>query len=175
MRNEYREWLKSKGICVNCCSEKVWNNTTMCIECLDKHKERSEKSRSEKSKEQRRRYVKRKRDLCIAFGVCRECFKRDKKVGKMCLECHVKSTKRNKAKRNIPREKRANIGLCYFCAEDAIDGKKVCEKHYKIVCSNLSKAHRDNSNHIWRKLKSAEIKKVLWYKEKNKNKDENNI
>ena len=169
MGNEYREWLKSKGICVNCCSEKVWNNTTMCIECLDKHKERCEKSRSEASRVQRRKYIKRKRELCIAFGVCRDCFKRDVKVGKMCLECYVKQVKRNNKRKNIPREKRINLGLCYFCGDKVIEGKKVCEKHYKVMCNNLSKADKDNSTHIWRKLKDAEVKKVLWNKEKYEN------
>lgn len=51
--NEYREWAKEKGLCVNCLKEKALKGRTMCAECLDKHKERCEKTRSEKSKEQR--------------------------------------------------------------------------------------------------------------------------
>ena len=168
MINEYRKWAKAKGICVNCLNEKAWNGRTMCPECLDKHKERCERSRSEASREQRRKYIKRKRELCIAFGVCRECFKRDVKVRNKCLECYVKQVKRNKAKVNIPRERRIGLGLCYFCGNEVIEGKKVCEKHYKIIYNNLSKANKDNSNHIWRKLKNAEVKKVLWNKGKNK-------
>ena len=78
---EYREWAKSNGICINCYKERTWNGRTMCPECLDKNKECSERTRSETSKEQRRRYIKRKRNLCIAFGVCRECMCKKATVG----------------------------------------------------------------------------------------------
>ena len=60
MTNEYREWYKKHHICENCGKEKAWKNTTMCPECLEKNKIRSEKTRSEESKEQRRKYVKKK-------------------------------------------------------------------------------------------------------------------
>ena len=97
MTNEYREWYKKHHICENCGKEKAWKNTTMCPECLEKHKIRSEKTRSEESKEQRRKYVKRKRELCIAFGICRECMKRPVIKGKLkCIECYAKEKQRSK-------------------------------------------------------------------------------
>lgn len=171
--NRY-DYLKFRGICVLCGKEKVWEDTTMCIECLDKHKERCEKTRSEASKEQRRKYVKRKRNLCIAFGICRECFKREVKVGLKCIECHAKEINRNKKRRTeIPREIRPELKMCYFCGEPVKKGKKVCEKHYNICCKNIAKGYgKDNSNHYWRKVETASVKKYKWEKEHNKlNKD----
>ena len=161
--NEYREWAKENGICVNCFKEKAFNGRTMCPECLDKNKERSEKTRSTTSKEQRRLYLKRKRDLCIAFGVCRECLKRPARVGLKCIECHVKEVKRQEKRRKyIPRNIRTELGLCYFCGNVAVKGKKTCEKHLKLQGEKLREWHKtkDNSNHIWRKIQAAEIKKI---------------
>ena len=165
--NEYRQWLKEKGYCINCGKEKAWNGRLKCAECLEKGKEQSERTRSELSKEQRRRYLKRKRELCIAFGVCRECLKRPAKVGQKCIECHVKEINRNNNKRkNVPRNLRVELGLCYFCGEAALPGMRTCEKHYKIVSENLKKWNRDNSNHYWRKYDRAGVERNHWYKEK---------
>jgi hypothetical protein len=171
--NEYREWAKEKGLCVNCLKEKALKGRTMCAECLDKHKERCEKTRSEKSKEQRRKYIKRKRDLCIAFGICRECLKREAKIGNKCLECHVKEIKRNRNRtiqKTVPRSLRVEVGLCYICGQKVLEGKKLCEKHYKIACKNIEKG-RNSVNlqeHYWRKLDSAYVKRNHFYKEQNK-------
>jgi hypothetical protein len=160
----YREWLKENGFCVNCCIEKTWNNTTMCIECLDKHKERCEITRSESSKMQRKLYLKRKRELCVAFGVCRECLKRDAKAGKRCVDCSIKTKKRYREKGILPRSVRVELGLCYFCGEKAMTGWKTCEKHKKTMGDNLKSWDRDNTNHPWRKIQSAEVKKIKHFK-----------
>lgn len=169
MSKEYMEWLKDKGFCINCAKEKAWNGRTMCPECLDKNKERSERTRSTESKEQRRRYIKRKRELCIAFGICRECLKKPIKVGLKCTECYAKQNQRNERKRKVvKRNMRVELGLCYFCGNKAIEGRKTCEEHYKTQSKNFRKWHenvRDNSNHIWRKIQAGEVKKVLHYKE----------
>ena len=164
MSNEYREWAKKNKICTNCFREKAFNGRTMCPECLDKNKERSEKTRTEASKEQRRKYIKRKRDLCVAFGICRECLKRHSVKGESkCLDCKVKQVKRNEAKRDkdkVKRNFRTQLSLCYFCGEKAIEGKKTCQKHYEIAGNNLKGFNRDNSKHIWRQIQSGEIKNL---------------
>ncbi len=139
----------------------------MCIECLDKTKEAGEKARSELSKEQRRLYVKRKREICIAFGICRECMCKKATVGLKCIECHVKEVKRNNAKTTkVKRNMRAELGLCYFCGEKALEGYKVCEKHLNVCRNNISKWERDNSSHIWRKIQSGEVKNIQHWKNK---------
>lgn len=164
--NEYREWAKKNKICINCFKEKAFNDKTMCPGCLDKNKERSERTRSDKSKEQRRIYIKRKRELCIAFSVCRECLKRPARVGLKCTECHVKEIQRRERNRKeVPRNMRVELGLCYFCGSVAVDGKRTCKKHLQLQGDKLRKWHltRDNSNHIWRKIQTGEIKNIRHY------------
>lgn len=165
--NEYRQWLKDNGYCINCGKEKAFEDRIMCPECLDKNKECSERTRSENSKEQRRRYIKRKRDLCIAFGVCRECLKKPAKVGVKCLECHVKEVqRRDKNRKYVRRDIRVELGLCYFCGDVAIDGKRTCEKHLQLQGDKLRKWHiesRNNRNHIWRKIQAGEIENLRHY------------
>ena len=141
----------------------------MCLNCLDLTKERSEKSRSIDSKNQRKLYLKRKRDLCVAFGICRECLKRKATVGMKCLECHVKQIKRNEKKRSkVKRSQRVELGLCYFCGEPVIEGQKTCKKCYEIQSEKLKKwtKTRDNSNHYWRKIQTCEVKQVLINRDK---------
>lgn len=164
--NEYREWAKSRGICTNCYKEKAWNGRQMCAECLGKTQERSEATRSLSSKEQRKKYTKRKRDLCIAFGICRECLKRKSTIGLKCTECHVKEIKRRrKNRKDIPRNMRAELGLCYFCGNKVIAGKKTCPKCYEIQSLKLklwNSKYRDNSTHIWRKIQCVEIENIKY-------------
>ena len=163
------EWYKSKGICPRCRVNNAFENHVFCPECLEKHKIRCEKTRSEESKEQRRKYVKRKRELCIAFGICRECMKRPVVKGKSkCIECYSKEKQRNKRKsdKKVARDIRTNIGLCYFCGKPVEQGYKTCKKHHSICADNLSKASRDNSNHIWRRFTKAEIDKIIFNKKK---------
>lgn len=112
-----------------------------------------EEQRTEQSKEQRRRYVKRKRELCIAFGVCRECMAKDAKVNKYCTECFAKMRKHNEIRRNgIHRSERVSYGLCYFCGQPAEKGFKTCVKHHEMARNNI--LHTDfsvNKNHVWRR------------------------
>ena len=107
------------------------------------------------------------RDTTLDFIVDDEDLKRPAKVGQKCIECHVKEINRNNNKRkNVPRNLRVELGLCYFCGEVAIPGKRTCEKHYKIVSENLKKWNRDNTNHYWRKYDRAGVEFNHWYKEK---------
>ena len=158
----YRKWLKAKGYCINCCKERAWNGRTMCPECLDKNKESSERTRSEASREQRRLYLKRKRELCIAFGVCRECLKKPARVGLKCIECHVKEVqRRERNRRGVKRNMRVELGLCYFCGKKAESAHKTCKEHLQLQGDKLRKWHMDNGNnshHIWRKIQAAEVK-----------------
>lgn len=127
-------------------------------ECVMKHPpfdwSVSENQRTETSKEQRRGYSKRKRELCIAFGICRECMCREATQNKYCLECFVKMRKRNNARRkDIHRAERISYGLCYFCGKPTEEGFGTCKKHHMLQAKKISNAnYQDNQNHIWRKL-----------------------
>lgn len=113
----------------------------------------SERTRTNKSRQQRREYMRRKREICIAFGVCRECMCRTAANGNYCLECYVKIRNRSEAKRNgIHRAERTSFGLCYFCGEPAEKGFKTCAKHHFVAANNLSGTdYQDNKSHPWRK------------------------
>lgn len=114
---------------------------------------KTEQFRTENSKEQRRKYVKRKRELCIAFGICRECMCRDAKVNKYCTECFVKMRKNNKKRRNkIHRAERVSYGLCYFCGNPVEKGFKTCTKCHEIMKNNILHTDYQNmaKNHWWR-------------------------
>lgn len=160
MASEYRTWLIVNGYCVHCCKEKVWKNRRMCSECLHISAERSERTRSDESKVQRRNYMKRKRELCDALGVCRECMCRDvKKNYKRCVRCIIKDNRRrHENKKDIARHERPSYGLCYFCGNAVTQGKRTCEKHRAIMASNLKRDQLDNRSHYWRKFTSAEIR-----------------
>ena len=153
---ELYEWYKSKGICTKCGTNKSKSGNTMCFDCADKSNQRSQDYYHNKmSKEQYNRrlaYNKRKRELCVTFGLCRDCLKRDAVKGKFCLECYVKYTKRNAKKRNdeIPRAHRVSQGRCYFCGEQVLDGKKTCPTCYSAKKANMLKNKFNNLNHTWR-------------------------
>ena len=160
-KKERYELLKKMRICVECGKEDAWNGKTKCLQCLHSTKEASEKTRSNESKEQRKIYLSRKRELCIAFGICRECLTREVVEGKMrCNRCIVKQKVRYSNKTKLKREERTSLGLCYFCGDTAIEGKKTCLKHYEITSNNLKKWNRDNKNHIWRSLDRANVIRV---------------
>ena len=61
-------------------------------------------------------------------------------------------------KEYITKEERIELGLCLYCNSKAMQSKKLCEEHYKIVLNNLSKAHKNNSSHKWREDDKVRIK-----------------
>ena len=151
-KKERYELLKRLGICVECGLEDVWENKTKCLQCLFRTKERSEATRSEESKIQRKKYLARKRDLCIAFGLCRECLKREVIEGKKrCVRCTNNQKVRYANKTPLKRQDRTRLGMCYFCGEKAVEGKKTCKTHFTIMSNNLKCWERNNQDHPWRK------------------------
>lgn len=94
--------------------------------------------RSKTSREQRKAYLKRKREICIAFGVCRECLARDAEKGLYCTKCYQKMKDRTIPKRELYVE----LGLCTKCGGKRVDGYKLCERcleSIKIVVANRPK------------------------------------
>lgn len=80
--------------------------------------------RSEASREQRKAYMKRKREICIAFSVCRECMASDALPGtKKCKECTEKGLNRNKKDREWYKDN----GICTKCRRHLVmEGKTIC-------------------------------------------------
>lgn len=88
-------FYKSKNICPKCGHNEPVPGRVKCWDCLYKENESSIKyQQSKMTDEQRKRrneYVKRKKALCVALGVCGACMKKDATQGKMCLECYVRA------------------------------------------------------------------------------------
>ena len=178
---EMQDWYVSKGICCICKENEVYKDKRKCLICLmDKREEavyQREKMKTE-TKYKNAQHRKRKLDLCIAFGVCRICQKRDILQGHThCPICLAK--KRNKhisdieEKGIIPRYMRAELGVCYVCGKNPIvKNKRVCEECLIIKQESIKKCREltDNTNHIWKK----DDKVMYEYKRKMKERAEVN-
>ena len=153
---ELYNWYKSKGICTKCGTNKAKPGGTMCFDCADKDIERSQdyyyNKMTEDQYKKRLAYNKRKRELCVAFGLCRDCLKRDAVKGKFCLECYLKAQRRNKKKSegDVIRSERVEYGLCYFCGKPVLEGKKTCPDCYNNRKLSILKNKHNNTQHSWR-------------------------
>lgn len=159
---ETQDWYFSKGICCICKENEIYKDTRKCLVCLMDEREKAvelRKNMKTEIKYKQAQHRKRKLDLCIAFGICRSCQKRDILKGHtMCEICLAK--KRNKYiseienKGIIPRYMRVEMGLCYVCGKNPIvKNKKVfadCLKS-KQEAIRICQLKTDNSNHIWKK------------------------
>lgn len=154
---ESRLWCKENGICTQCRKAKVHKNHTMCLDCLDQVNFSSDATRSEDSKIQRRNYIRRKRELCIAFGICRECMCRDATHGLKCEKCKTKE--KLKTQKNSKIELRKSLGHCYYCDTEVVEGYKVCQKCLDRI-RNIVKNRKKYSteNHYWRTLDRAGVR-----------------
>lgn len=165
---ESRQWCKENGVCIMCRKSKVHKNHTMCLDCLDQVKFASEVTRSEDSKIQRRKYIKRKRELCVAFGICRECMCREATHGLKCEKCKIKE--KVKSLKNSKIEMRKSLGQCYYCDTEVVEGYKVCQSCLDRI-RNVTSTRKQHSteNHYWRQLDRAGVRRT------NKSKQNYNI
>lgn len=156
--SETYSWYKQKGICIKCRSEKAEPGKTMCLMCSTDDNERSKKyyhnKMSEEQKKNKRRKNNRKRDICVALGVCRNCLKKDATQGQFCLECYIKHKLRNKnireKKQLISRSERVSNGQCYFCGQPVVEGKRTCIKCLNIRQECIKSNKYNNNQHVWR-------------------------
>ena len=155
---ELYQWYKEKGICTKCGSEKAVAGKTMCLICLNDSNERSKSyyhnRMTNEQKERRRIRNNRRRNLCIAFGICRNCLKKDATNGQFCLECYLKNRARNEKAREkrqlISRSERIANGQCYFCGKPVTTGKKTCSECLSIRQQAINIHKFNNQNHNWR-------------------------
>jgi len=102
-------------------------------------------------------HKKRRYDLLKVFGVCTCCGKRDAAPGKtfcpICLSQKRMKEKERKIKQGgRTREMIEYSGGCYFCGEPVLKGKKVCQKHYDMLLTNIEKSNGciDREHHPFR-------------------------
>ena len=115
-------------------------------------------NRSEKQKQYQRDYQKKRRDAARAKGVCIICQKSRATHGTKCYECYLRQKRYDRKKAGI-REAWREKGLCYFCGNPTLQGKKTCIRHYKILNNSIRlcnsspatlKARYDFKQRIWR-------------------------
>lgn len=159
---ERREWYAAHGICISCGQRDAFPGRKKCAECLEKSTLNNIKYRSlerERSYYPRR---KQKREERIAAGLCPFCGK-PAKYGQLCYECYLKKLKKHekekaeRAARGDPRLVRIANGKCWFCDNEVLPGKRVCQVHYTELMHRPGFAHRGGKDHPWAKDEMARI------------------
>lgn len=165
MQRNYN-YLKIRGICVACGKNPADEGYTTCLVCRMDIRERGETHKTE-SKYRHQQWLKRRRDIQYAFGVCVTCGKRDAEKGKTtCEYCRSKAAIRSEKKRRengvYARDGYTKDGECYFCRNPSMPGKKVCEEHYKKCCEAMKNARSSRTE-----KNLFEQRQELFWKEKN--------
>ena len=130
--------------CIYCRTNKADEGYKTCLQCrIDRRGTKD--THSDEFKRKHNEWLKRRRDLLYAFGVCITCGKRDAKSGShQCGVCLAKARTRMEHKRReagiIGRDSYTLDGKCYYCGEPVIDGKKTCQKHYETAVQNMLNA-----------------------------------
>lgn len=140
-------WYKSHGICTSCGANDAWKGHVLCLECRMKAISRREDKPQKLSTEQKynhEQHQKRRREILIAFGVCKVCGKRNAREGR--VTCEICSAKYNNKRREklhqtgvtTPREVLSDGSRCAICGADELKkGYKVCEKCYPALRDNM--------------------------------------
>lgn len=139
-----KEWykhLKEIGMCTRCGKEKATPGILTCYKCNEKEIEKSRKYREknkEKANESARNTQQRRRDR----GLCRACGKVYTGESATCEICRAKDKKRKERKRKeqglFIRDDSVYFGMCYFCGEKVVEGKRTCQKHYDILSKHIN-------------------------------------
>lgn len=133
--------LIAMGRCLYCRKNKADKGYRSCLQCRMDRRQRGD-THSDESKKRHKEWLKRRRDLLYAFGVCVTCGKHDAVEGShQCKLCLCKARERQAKKRielgMVPRDSYTRDGICYFCGEPVVPGKKTCEKHYEALKANM--------------------------------------
>lgn len=164
------EFLKIRGICTKCGKNKAVNKTTYCEYCLEKDVIKNAKYREKNRHRLREENKKRMQDLRDRRKQNGECTKCGKKLNLVfdgnntvkCKRCKVyymeymRKRRSKDDKQKITREEKIELKVCLYCNSKAIEGKKLCEKHYNIALNNLSKV--DRNNHSFRKYAKVDFR-----------------
>lgn len=137
----------SHGICYRCRKESIFGDQTICPECSAKEYANAVKCKERLGRDHynkvHREWARKRYQESVKNGICYRCGKRPADNGyKSCGICRGKNGDykriRYQAKVKMPRDKRMEIGLCYFCNNPVKPGYKVCEKHWQM---NVDKRH----------------------------------
>ena len=149
-------WLKEHKICVSCAQADAMPGRVRCPDCLYKSNEASIKRnrqtysiQKEKIKTKKKEKYRKRKEA----GLCVRCGKLVYKKYAMCYECLIKDRRKVERYRKKKREEsgifyddyrqyRLENGLCYFCGKPVVEGKKVCEVHYKQNVEKINKMRK---------------------------------
>lgn len=157
---ETYHWRKAHHVCTKCGKEDAEPHKTLCAECAakcaatdKKYRDSLDEERRQRIKQQKQAQKARRRNS----GLCLECGKIAIKGRRFCLDCLIKTRRRNKKRYDAKRVKTIFAdGLCCRCNEPALPDKMLCAKHYDIARHSMEKVNRLNqerratANHVWR-------------------------
>lgn len=175
-KNNY-EYYKKIGVCVRCKKNKAEEGKAQCRECLDARAEYALKrhydGKAKYDKKKHSDYIKRKKQICDAFGICPYCMNREKYKGKECIECYTKRNRKYKEKsalkEKLPKNLWGEFERCMMCGGEREDGHKLCAEHLEMARANAKKARSsiNRDEHIWRKEINKSVIQTQMYKSKN--------
>lgn len=144
-----REYYQRIGICPYCHKQRLYNGEKMCIECKAKQYAWMATSGKPPDKEKIRKRRKNLRQKREKEGLCIRCGIRVPQEGrKQCSICLAKDRERHRIRSTLA-EYRKEHGLCMYCDQKALPGKKLCQTHYDMRCKQLAKV-RPKGNQYWK-------------------------
>lgn len=156
---KFRNMLQKEfKICPMCRKNKLYGEEKTCIECKTTRAINIKKSRDknrDKYNEYMRDYHKKIYEYRKTNNLCTICGgKRDTEKLK-CNKCRTKEkeNRQRKRKNNMTMSEKIKFGICIRCNEPAIEGQKLCQRHYDIQVKSLedSKEKRMESKNAYHK------------------------
>ncbi len=139
-----RAFKLENGICPRCGINKLFGSEKACPECRAKKCIESEKHRAKRTDEDKAKINEQQKDWWhkrVEAGYCGRCGKRKAIKGyKSCGVCRQKYLDdyepiriELKQKRKEERSYRIDNHLCVRCGGPALDGMKLCDRHYQSI------------------------------------------
>lgn len=165
---ERKEKLKLLGLCITCGHRQAEPHRVRCFECCEKNRIYSENRRKQDEVKQNiKKSDKERYETNKMQGICTHCGKKPKEKGLVCISCYNKKRAnqrryddRHGITRGISRPERVSYGLCYICGKNAMQGKSVCEEHYKQREDSIKRICYMPASDEWKEDNKAVYKKV---------------
>lgn len=162
---EVREYRKSLGICSRCGNDRIAvNSKTMCLACLEEHRENAAKRFSAMTPEEKQQRRERnnasrreKQAKRRSEGLCAVCGKPAYNGHSKCIDHFLYFKRKDVEAKERKKKGYAELGLCRICGGECVSGKKFCMEHYlqKVEAMKRASECRDPKNHIWKKDNDA--------------------
>ena len=168
-KREWRKLLKQNHLCIDCKKQDAYtlNGRSRCYECAKKNAKASREYRSKKrnkhNKAQKELHAKwREEGRCVRCGRVKPWWE----LHALCEQCRIQMAGLKRSKREACDDyfPRGTPGLCYFCLQPVLPGKKVCKRCYDARIASMAKAREaaqaNKSSHVWMIYNNADIRKT---------------